>query len=216
MRWLAHGQAVTLWQTLASQLSTVTTSPGFPFPGEQRDAGWKRVAERRLETGAALLSRQFGHEDLPLLQIRWDFMEVSQTSSCWMKMTLAQSSQRELACHKMAPLSSFPLYVPIVFNKHQFAGTSTGKKRAAFFPLGTLQEIGHTACLAKQQGLGALGLFSLSVSNTVSVRSGGFFFLHRILNKEGRETTTFSDTFTATQHESAFPLNGREMQFYRL
>lgn len=66
--------------------------------------------------------------------------------------------------------------------------------------------------LAKPKGLGASGLFSLSLSNT-EVRQT---FLHRILNEECRENISFSDTFTATRHESVFPLNGRETQFYRL
>lgn len=66
--------------------------------------------------------------------------------------------------------------------------------------------------LAKPKGFGASGLFSLSLSNT-EVRQT---FLHRILNEECRENISFSDTFTATRHESVFPLNGRETQFYRL
>lgn len=40
---------------------------------------------------------------------------------------------RETACHETAPLSSFPPHVLMLFVEHHFAGTSTGKKRAAFF-----------------------------------------------------------------------------------
>lgn len=53
-----------------------------------------------------------------------------------MKKTLAQSSQRETACHETALLSSFPPHVLILFVKHQCAATSRGKKRAAPFSLG--------------------------------------------------------------------------------
>lgn len=66
----------------------------------------------------------------------------------------------------MVPLSSFPdvfSLSPMFFDKHQFAGTSRRNKRAAFSSLRlqgqTMKQLGHPACLAKSQGLGASGLF---------------------------------------------------------
>lgn len=140
------GQAVTLWQMLTSQLSMVTTSPGFSF------AGWK-VCCRMKKSSSKVLENSSGSGELADRQ--WG----SDTFANQMGLHGSQSDIQLLNEEELGPE---------LVDNNSLSQDSTALLFPSPCPL-----VFKPAWL----NLRVCGLLDLPLSllNTVSVRSGGFF-----------------------------------------